>query len=162
MIIIPFNCGCGLLKAHIVKTSKWCPIYICDSVIWNKEMFLYTEESGELAKRIILDYVKIKMIRHLLFSANIHTWWHCKISSPILIYGIILKCWIKLGASTYTYMVQEAEALRSQTPRYHFKSNPKPLKTQKDKDWSSDSLKQPHYYQFKAQTENMTWLTFNL
>lgn len=30
-------------------------------------------------------------------------------------------------------MVQEAEALRSQTPRYHFKSNPKPLKTQKDK-----------------------------
>lgn len=53
-------------------------------------------------------------------------------------------------------MVQEAEALRSQTPRYDFKSNPKPLKTQKDKDWSSDSLKQPHYYQFKAQTENMT------
>ena len=55
-------------------------------------MFLYTEESGELAKRIILDYVKIKMIKHLLFSANIHTRWDCKISSPILIYGIILKC----------------------------------------------------------------------
>ena len=36
-------------------------------------MFLYTEESGELAKRIILDYVKIKMIKHLLFSANINT-----------------------------------------------------------------------------------------
>ena len=68
-------------------------------------MFLYTEESGESAKRIILDYVKIKMIKHLLLSANIHTRWHCKISSPILICGIILKCWIKLGASTYTYMV---------------------------------------------------------
>ena len=36
-------------------------------------MFLYTEESGELAKRIILDFVNIKMIRQLLFSANIHT-----------------------------------------------------------------------------------------
>lgn len=63
---------------------------------------------------------------------------------------------MKFRAYTYTYMVQEAEALRSQTPRYHFKSNPKPLKIQKDKDWSSDSLKQPHYYQFKAQTENTT------